>query len=324
MVALALGAAAAVLSRSPGGGGAMVAGAGVAPSVFANYSVTIEASADQAAMTYLDRTHQSARGLLQFFELLDQEQLLSGDRESPYLRDHPLTQDRIEYVRDHVEHSPWSNAPDTPANIEMLAMIKAKIAAFTKEPETTLAKYPQSDHSLVARYARAIAYYRIPQLEKALSLVDALIRENPQNPYFEELKGQMLFENGHVREAVAPYDAAVRLDPSGALLRIGLAQALMETGDPKLNHRAVAELKDAVRTEDRDPDAWHLLATAYGRDRQMGLSALSLAEEGLAAGKKKDALQQSSRAQQLLPKNSADYARATEIHREAKDLDDND
>jgi predicted Zn-dependent protease len=312
------------LSRSPGGGGAVLAGAGVAPSVYASYSVTIEASADQAAMTYLDRTHQSARGLLQFFELLDQEQLLSGDRESPYLRDHPLTQDRIEYVRDHVDRSPWSDVPDTPSNIEMLARIKAKLAAFTKPPETTLARYRESDNSLVARYARAIALYRIPQLEKALAIVVGLIRERPQDPYFEELKGQMLFENGHVREAVAPYEAAVRLDPSAALLRIGLAQALIETGDPQLNHRAVAELKAAVRTEDRDPDAWHQLAIAYGRDRQMGLAALSLAEEGLAAGKKKDALQQSSRAQQLLPKNSADYARAAEIRREAKELDDND
>jgi predicted Zn-dependent protease len=324
MIAMALGAAAAALSHSPEGGGAVIGAAGVGPSAFAHYSVTIEASADQAAMTYLDRTHQSARGLLQFFEYLDGQQLLAGDRQDPYLRDHPLTEDRIEYVRDHVEHSPWSNAPDTPANIALLARVKAKLAAFTQAPAETLAKYPETDNSLVARYARAIAYYRIPQLDKALALVDGLIREQPQDPYFEELKGQMLFENGHIREAIAPYEAAVRLMPSAALLRLGLAQTLIEADDPKLNHRAIAELKDALRTEDHEPDAWHLLATAYGRDRQFGMAALALAEEGLAAGKKKTALQQASRAQQLLPKNSVDYARAAEIRREANDLDDRD
>jgi len=134
----------------------------------------------------------------------------------------------------------------------------------------------------------------------------------------------MLFDNGRVAEAVAPYEAAVRLQPGAPLLRIGLAQAYLEAGDPALAKRAIALLKDALRSEGLEAGAWHMLATAYGRDNQLGLAALALAEEGLAGGNKKDAARQATRAMQLLLKNGADYARAEEIRREAKDLADPD
>jgi predicted Zn-dependent protease len=324
IIAMVAGAAAAVLSRGPESGAAMIGAAGVAQRAFLQFSVGQEATADHAALNYLDATHQSARGLLKFFEILAGEELLSGERQDPYLRTHPLTEDRIQYIRDHVAHSRYSDAPDTPAAIAMLRLIKTKIAAFTDPPSTTLAAYPDSDRSELARYARAIAYYRIPDLDKALPIVDGLIRDRPSDPYYRELKGQMLFENGRIRDAIAPYEAAVRLDPSAPLLRLGLAQAYIESQEPALNQKAIAELKDALRSEDRDPGAWHLLATAYGRQRRIGLAALALAEEGLAAGRKKDAILEANRAKHLLPKDSVDAARADQIRRDADQLESND
>lgn len=322
IIALVAGVAATVAARGTGGGGALLGAAGVGERAYLGFSVTQEATADHAAMSYLDATRQSARGLLQFFEKMQSEEMLLGAHEDPYLMDHPLTQQRIDYVREHVERSPYSNTPDTPASIEMLKRIKVKVAAFTQPPSTTLANYPPSDASLAARYARAIAYYRIPELDKALPIIDGLIRDYPRDPYFRELKGQMLFENGRIKDAVAPYEQAVRLAPSAALLRIELAQVYVENGEPAQNKLAIAYLSDALRNEDKDVDAWHLLAAAYGRDNQMGMAALALAEQGLAADNKKDALQQAQRAQHLLPKSGAAYGRALEIRREAKELDD--
>jgi predicted Zn-dependent protease len=324
ILAMVAGVAATVAGRGSGGGVAMLGAAGVGQRAFLEFSVTQEATADHAAMNFLDETHQSARGLLQFFEVLQSEELLTGIHEDPYLMDHPLTQERIDYVRDHVERSPYSNVPDPPAYVAMLDRVKAKLAAFTQPPSTTLAKYSEQDRSVLARYARAIAHYRIPDLDKALPEIDGLIRDYPNDPYFRELKGQMLFENGHIKEAVLPYEQAVRLDPGASLLRIGLAQVYVEDNDPAENKRAIAYLSDALRTEDKEVDAWHLLATAYGRDNQMGMAALSLAEEGLAADNKKDAVQEAGRAERLLPKNSAAHARAQEIRSEAKDLDASD
>jgi len=132
----------------------------------------------------------------------------------------------------------------------------------------------------------------------------------------------MLFENGRIAEAVQPYEEAVRLAPNAALLRISLAQVYVESNDPKQNKRAIAYLNDALRSEDKETQGWHLLATAYGRDNQIGMAALALAEEGLAAGKKKDAQQQALRAKALLLKNSAAYNRAENIHLEAEHIED--
>jgi len=321
IIAMVLGAAASVVGRN---GAALLGAEGVAQRAFMQYSVTQEASADQAALTFLDRAGQSSRGLLQFFQILQGEELLSGVRQDPYLRTHPLTSQRIEYVRNHVEHSRFSDVPDSSANVEMLKRIKVKLGAFTAPPSSTLAAYPESDQSVLARYARAIAYYRIPKLEKALPIIDGLIRDYPNDAYFRELKGQMLFENGRIAEAAQPYEEAVRLAPGAPLLRISLAQVYVESSDPKVNKRAIAYLNDALRTEDKETTGWDLLATAYGRDKQFGMAALALAEEELSAGKKKDATQQAIRAKALLPKNSAAYNRAESVQREAEKIENSE
>ena len=322
IIAMVVGAAASVAGRGSGGGAAMLPAEGVAERAFLQYSVGQEAAADQAALSFLDRSGQSARGLLEFFQILQGEELLSGIRQDPYVRSHPLTSQRIEYMRHHVERSRFSDALDSQANIDLLKRIKAKLDAFISTPSSTLAAYPEKDQSVVARYARAIAYYRIPQLDKALPVIDGLIRDFPKDPYFRELKGQMLFENGRIADAIPPYEEAIRLAPGAPLLRISLAQAYIESNDPAMNKRAIAHLNDALRTEDKETGAWRLLATAYGRDNQVGMAALALAEEGLSAGKKKVAQQQANRARALLPKNSTAYNRAENIQRQAGERDD--
>lgn len=310
--------------------GASVAGGNAAPLIaaqgegaraFMAFSVAQEATADHAAMKFLDRSGQSSKGLLKFFEILQADEPLGGEPTDPWARTHPLTGERIEYVRHHVEESPYSNASDPPQFVALLKTVQVKLHAFLDDPPATLRAYPASDRSPDARYARAIAYYRIPQLDKALPEIDGLIRDFPKNPYYEELKGQMLFENGRIREAIAPYEEAVKLAPDAALIRISLAQTYIESHDPSLDKRAIAYLEDASRIEDREDLVWRLLAVAYGRDGQLGKAALALAEGALVDGKKKDAQQQAQRAKQILPHSSPAYQRAEEIQREAKDLD---
>src|SRR5258708_8584465 len=319
IIAMAVGVAAGVAGRNSA---PVLAAGAVGERSFMKFSIGQEAAADHAAMNYLDKTGQSARGLLKLFGTMQAQEMLSGDRQEAWMRTHPFTQERIQYVRHHVETSRYSDVPDSAANIELLKTIKLKIRAFTDDPSSTLASYPESDRSMQARYARAIAYYRMPRLEIALPVIDALIRDFPSNPYFRELKGQMLFENGRVREAIQPYEDAVKLAPKAPLLRISLSQVYIESGEAVLNKRAIAYLNDARQVEGRESHVWRFLAIAYGRDNQMGMAALSLAEAALAAGKQKDAQQQSMRAKQLLPKNTASYLRADEIGREAEHLDD--
>jgi predicted Zn-dependent protease len=318
IIAMVVGAAASALGRS---GAPMLGAAGVGERSFLQFSIAQEATADHAALNFLDRSCQSARGLLQFFEILQSNEILSGAHAEAWEHTHPLTAQRIEYLRDHVQRARCSDTPDSPASVETFRRIKMKLHAFLDPPSATLAAYPESNNSVLARYARAIAYYRIPDLARALPAVDGLIRDFPKDPYYRELKGQMLFENGRIHDAMPPYEDAVRLAPNAALLRMSLSQVYIETGDQGLNKRAIAYLNDASRAEGRDSQVWHFLAVAYGRDNQLGMAALSLAEEALANGRKKDAIQQSTRAKQLLARNTGSYARAEDIHREAESLD---
>jgi predicted Zn-dependent protease len=322
IIALVAGVAATVAARnSEGAGGvgtaAVLGGQGVAQRSFLQFSITQEASADQAALTFLDRTQQSARGLLEFFEILQQQELLTAAHQDPWIRTHPLTAQRVEYVREHLRHSRFADAKDPPELLDLHKRMKAKLAAFLQPPQQTLGALKADDNSVAARYARAVAFYRIPDLKKAVPVIDGLIAEFPNDPYFHELKGQMLFENGHIAEAVGPYDQAVKLNPTNALLRMELGQVQLETNDPKLVPKALIHLTEAVRFEDRNPDAWRFLAIAYGRSDNIGMMALALAEQGIAGGDFPQARQQAARALKLLPAGPAKQ-RALDIQSEAK------
>jgi predicted Zn-dependent protease len=318
-----LGAAAAVASGdSRAAGAGLLGGSALAQQSMLQYSVTQESAADQAGLTFLDRTGQSARGLYEFFKILQDQDLLAPQRQDPYLRTHPLTRQRMDTVGEHVRTSKYSNVPDPPEFVELHKRMRAKLAAFLNPPGQTLSQYKESDPSVAARYARAIAYYRQPDLAKAVPLIDQLIREEPKNPYFHELKGQMLFENGKVREALPSYEESVRIAPDQPLLRVELAQAQVESGDAELNKRALAHLNEALRTEDQNPTAWHFLAIAYGRQENFGMASLALAEEAMVKNDKAAAQQQATRALQLLPKGSPGRLRAEDIREEAKRLKD--
>ena len=318
IIAMVLGAGAAAATHNGNAAGAAMLGAeGVGLRSFLSFSVAQEANADQAALRFLDKTHQSSRGLLEFFQVLEGQEMLTGMRQAPYLRTHPLTTQRIDYVRQHVEQSPYSNVTDSSAWVELHKRMKAKLIAFLYPPAQSLPYFPETDMSVSARYGRAIALYRFPELKRALELIDGLIRQEPSNPYFHELKGQMLFENGRVADAVAPYREAVRLAPDIALLRVELGQVEIETENQSLNSDALTNLKSATQYESRNADTWHFLAIAYGRAGDMGNSALSSAEEAMANGDKAQAKGMAARALKLLPTGSPGRLRAEDIQIEA-------
>jgi predicted Zn-dependent protease len=322
IIAMVLGAGAAAMAHGQGAGGVLMGGAGVGQRSILQYSVEQEAKADQAGLGFLDATGQSSKGLLQFFHILENEDLLSAARQDPYLRTHPLTRQRIEYVQEFVNHSRFSDVPDKPEFIEMHKRMVAKLNGFLNPPAKTLAQYSESDNSVAARYARAVAYYRIPNIAKALPVIDGLIAQEPRNPYFHELKGQMLFENGKVAEAVAPYDEAVRLQPDSAVLRAELGQVQIEAGDPALNKRALANLNEATRIEPDNSNAWHFLGVAYGRENDIGMAALALAEEAITEGDKQLAVQQATRATQILKAGTPARLRAEDLKQLARRKDD--
>jgi predicted Zn-dependent protease len=180
-------------------------------------------------------------------------------------------------------------------------------------PNATLRAYPATDTSVAARYARAIAWYRDGQTEKALSAVDVLLGDEPENPYYWELKGQILFEEGHAAEAVGAPQRSVDLKPDAPLLRINLGHALLESNDPTKLDQAVDELKRATALEQDNTLAWRLLAQAYASQGKEGQARLASAEMYFAGGAETQAAQFAMRARDMLPRGSAEWTRAMDI-----------
>jgi len=313
-----IGVAAGILAGSPGAGMAVASGGSeIAQRTFLNYSRGQEQSADQAAVKFLDQAGISSKGMLELLEILSNQELLHSSRQDPYVQTHPLTRDRIEFVRQHVAKSRFSNLPISPKFEEMHRRLVAKLNGFIDPPPKTLRDYKESDRSISARYARAIAYFRQGDVERASPVIDGLIADEPRNPYFHELKGQMMFENGRMDAALISYREAIRLLPNAPLLRTALAHVDIEINRPDLIDDAIIQTKEALRVDRFIALAWRLKGMAHGRKGQLGLSAVSLAEYNLLIGQKSQAKVLAERAIRLLKKGEPAWLHAQDIKRQA-------
>ena len=300
-----------------GNGNAAVAGMG-AGSAFAqanylSHSRIKESSADQAALHFMDVAQFNPSGLVSFFEKLESEELLPADQQTPYTRTHPLTRDRIDAVELKSNTSPYKDKPWPTAWVDQHARMKAKLIGFIT-PTQVPWLYSDQDKSIAARYARAIAAYRTDHVKEALDDIDGLIASEPNNPYFQELKGQALVDFGRVREAIPYYRKAVDNAPEAGIIRIALGRALMESnGGPKAIKEGADEIERALDDEPRDAQARHLLATAYGQLGQETLAKLELAEEAVLQGHYPDAKMLAKGVLQAAPAGSHEARQAKDI-----------
>ncbi|MGB4100981.1 MAG: M48 family metalloprotease [Alphaproteobacteria bacterium] len=323
------GLAAGILAKNSQAGMATIGGTQeLAERNYFGFSRAVEGSADAAGMRFLDRAGFSARGLYEFIRKLKGREFLSSTRQSQYTRTHPLTQDRIDAIFHHIENSPYSSKKLPDEYEDMYSRTKAKLLGFL-QPENALLRYTDSDPRAAARYARAIAFYRTNQLDKAETRLNALIREEPRNPFYHELRGQMLYENGRIAESIQSYRQAVALLPEAALLQAAFGQALLQSDARGDLDDAITHLLEAVRLEPQTPGTWHGLATAWGRKAEArnndkayrGMTDYALAEEALARGADDAAQKHAEAALKNLPANSPYRIRAQDIRliKEKKD-----
>lgn len=302
-----------VLARSGAAAAGLSAKAlDVAQAHLAGYTRAQERSADRIAVDILRRTGVSPRGLLDLFREIERREPAPGER-SAYLRTHPLTRDRIVFVRDQIARAPETDVRAPARRLAAFDRMQAKLKGFLDPPARTLRAFAADDSSVKVRYARAVALYRDARIDGALEVLDGLLREFPDDPYFHELRGQVLFENGRLEEALPAYERAARLAPDEPLLRVGLAHVRIELGRPELLAAALSALETALRRDRRLPDAWRLSAIAYGRAGRLGMSALAQAENELLAGRLRAASGQARKAARLLDAGSPARQRARDI-----------
>jgi predicted Zn-dependent protease len=277
------------------------------------YSREQEARADQAAITYLERAGLSSKGLVDFFENFRYEEVFSEARRYPFFVDHPISSERIDLLRRRAEEQKHFAAKDAAELVARHEIMKAKLKAFTDPPAQTYATYKDTDPSFPARYARAIAYYKALETDRALKSIDALIADQPSNPYLWELKGQVLLEASRPKEAEPAHRRSVELKPEAPLLQVNLAQAILAQDSGRRADEAIPHLQKAITLEKDNAFAWKLLAQAYDAKGLGGDARLATAEERFSVGDLPQARVFALRAREQLKRDTPQWRRAADI-----------
>jgi predicted Zn-dependent protease len=324
LVGMLLGAGAVVAgARSGGQTGSGIAQAGVGAMTaqpemirrsLLGYQRSQEEAADRAGVRFLTSTGQSAKGMHATFKRFADQNMFISLSADPYLQSHPMPRERLEALDELAKSSPHWAKTDSPELQLRHDLMRAKLVGFLEPPDGVARRYPLSDTSLPARYARAISAYRFADLRGALAQIDALIQAQPHNAYFQELKGQALLENGKPQEAMAPLRRAVALAPNAMLVRVLLGQALVATSDPKQADEAIGLLRTTLAHEPEVPDGYRYLAMAFGRKGESAQADLASAQAAFMSGEIKTARELAGRARSLFPTGSPGWVKADDIY----------
>lgn len=315
----AIGILVALAAAAAGSGeAALAAGAGSAElarrGVLA-HSRADEAAADQAGIRYMIAAGADPRAALEVMRLFEGQDILSNRRVDPYVRTHPLWSERIRYLRDRVANAPKPKAPDR-ADAYWHGRMVAKFDGFIGSPQRVLRQY-KGVNTEAGALARAVAYHRLPNIRRAMREVDALIKARPKDPFYRELKGQFLLENGKAAEAVKQLRQAAALAPKEGLILGELGRALVALDTPKATNEALGILQKSRGLDPANPRTLRNLALAYGRVGRTADAALATAQRFALQGRLRDASVHARRAAAAFPEGSAGWRQAQDILRAA-------
>ena len=274
-----------------------------------------ESAADQAGLKLLEGTKQSGRGMLETFERFAQQEYISDAQQDAFVRSHPVATDRLARLRKLVEGSPYFNTKDDVALQLRHDLMRAKLSGYLERPATINSRYPATNTTLPARYARALAkFFKGGEgaMESALADMDGLIRDQPNNPWFYEVKGDILTRAGRKQESIAPLRQALKLAGDSMLIRVQLADSLMASGDPTSTNEAVEMLRKSL-IDDQNPRAYRLLATAYYKQGKGPEADAAQAQAEFQEGDLKKAQIFAKRAQMKLTPGSPDWIKTDDI-----------
>ncbi|WGD48821.1 M48 family metalloprotease [Bradyrhizobium sp. CB1650] len=278
-----------------------------------SYQRQQEENADRAGVKFLTATQQSPKGMYETFKRFTSESLFAARGADPYLQSHPMPAERVAALQEFARTSPYWDKKDDPALQLRHDMVRAKISAFMERPETVYRRYPQTNDSLPARYARAISTYLHGDLRSALAQIDALIQVQPNNPYFYEVRGQALLESGRPAEAIPALRKAVQLSSNSPLIEMLLGQALVGSDNKAYTDEAIRILRAAVAREPEAPLGYTQLAMAYGRKGDYAEADLASAQAAYLRGDNKTARELATRAKTRFAVGTPGWVKADDI-----------
>jgi predicted Zn-dependent protease len=320
LLSMLLGAAAALAGAGEAGMGIMMAGQQAAMGSLLSFSRAQESSADAAGATYLSKAGISGQGSIDFFKKLQNYEFRHGyrqDDDAAFARTHPLTGDRIATLRETYQADPAWDTPPDPALEARFQRVKAKLYGYLAQPDETMRAFPEYVDDVPARLARAYAYHKDARMDAALAEADGLLASDPDDPYFLEMKGQVLLESGRPAEALIPLRKASALTNNEPLIASMFGHALIATEDPVHFEEAETILRAAVARDRRNPFAWYQLGIIHAARGDIPRARLASAEQQVMSRRYAEALASAQAAERGLPAGSPDWLRAQDIAMQA-------
>lgn len=320
IASMLLGLGAAAAGSPDAAAGLMLGGQTMAQRAFLSYTRVQESAADQAALTFLEKTGTSAQGLIEFFDKIRDQELITVARRDPYVRTHPLSGDRILRLQTRARNSPYWDAGSEPEKSYWFKRVRAKIDGYISRPDVTLREYPPYDKSEFARYARVYAYQKDLQWDQAMAEVNSLLEDHPDDPYYLETAGQILFERGKAEESIPYLRRAAELKPNEPLILTLLANSLVALETPEADQEASQILKQALAHDRRNDLAWRQLSVVYARLGQTSLAELATAELFMLQGRYPAALKRARGVMKNFDHGSREWLQAQDIIVTARSL----
>ncbi|RLP24990.1 M48 family metalloprotease [Mesorhizobium sp. YM1C-6-2] len=312
--AMVAGAATDTGGLASAGAGLMAGGTEAARRGLLGYQRSEESAADQSAIRYLEATGQSGNGMLVTFERFQSALSLSGTKVDPYQLSHPTPRDRIANLETLVKSSPHFGNKDSEALQQRHDMMRAKIAVYTQGQAAASRLFKKMPGSLAAQYGEAQAALLFGNPRNALKKADALIKIQPKNPYFQELRGDVLLRANEPEKAAEAYARAVQLDPAkSGILQISYGQALIATGKTESLKKAVNVIQEGLSRDKENFNGYAYLAQAYGQLGEVPEAELATAEGYYYGGNYQQAKIFAMRAQQKFKRGAPGWVRAQDI-----------
>ena len=313
IVGLLLGIGAAIAGDGDAAQALLLGSQQIAQGMVAKYSRSQESAADQAAIKYLEGIKKSSNGMLEVLYRFANQEALSSNRQSVRVRSHPISRDRIRSLEQKVNKSQFINERDNEKILFQYKMIQAKLDGFLNNPNDVIRKAKKDSSLIFNKYSLAVAYYRKALLKESLSALNEMINQYPNNPWFYELKGQVLYESGKIRESIIPYRKSLSISPNEPLLMVALATALNALENKSNAIEAISLLKKSLMHDQKNTQTWFQLAISYSRINDIGNAELASAERHFLTGNVKMASFHAKKSLKYNKNSSISKLRAQDI-----------
>jgi predicted Zn-dependent protease len=278
-----------------------------------SYSRDYENAADTVAIDIMSKIGVNPEGLIQILEKLMRKQKISGDITDKYMLTHPISEERINYIRNYLKENPSAKVA-TPKELEdRFDRVKAKVYGFLYNPKRVREIY-RNDNSDDAKYAIAITYHQEARFDRSMEYLKELLSKKPNDPFYNELKAQFLFESGKIDQSIDQYRKVVSMVPSSALINLKLASSLIARGEDKDLEEAISLLKTSLVLEKNNINALNSLGLAYGKMGRYLKSYIYLAESAYFMNNFALAQQYITKAESLAEdKGTQDYVKIIDL-----------